>query len=98
MLSFFTYPINRFGVRLAAISFSLGSIIVILHLMTKAEITVVIGFVYVILALGLNSFTFLFILLHGLFNFKDIKEHGITLIVMLLNLPIAYSYLLLVNI
>ena len=98
MVSFFTYPINRFGIRLAIISFSIGTVLFLLHLAITAEITLTIGFVYVLLALGVNSITFLFILLHAVFTYKDIKEHSIVILVMLVNLPIAYLYLSLISI
>ena len=92
MLSIFNYPINRFGVRLAVISFSIGTLLFLLHFVIDAEIIAVIGLVYVVLALGINSFTFLFLLLHSLFTFKDIKEHSMAMLIMLMNLPIAYAY------
>lgn len=96
MLSFFTYPINRFGAYLSVACFCIGTLLFLLQLALDHETITSIGVLFVVLAFCINSITLFFIVIHSLYTFKDLKEHCIVIVLMLSNFPIAAFYMFII--
>ena len=92
MVKYFTYRLNRNAIRLALYCFVFGSFILLIHLTEITEFTLGIGLLFTGLAIITNSIMLLILIIHSLFNYKDFEEHITTIIILLLNIPIAQLY------
>lgn len=97
MIKYFTYRLNRNAIRLALFCFMFGSFILLIHLTEVSESTLGIGILFTGLAIILNSIMLLILVIHSLLNYKDFEEHISTLIILLLNIPIARLYVNFIN-
>ncbi|MFK7812524.1 MAG: hypothetical protein AB8B59_08520 [Maribacter sp.] len=88
----FKYPINYIAVCIAAISFLIGSILLLFFKITDDFMLAVIGYYYVILAAVFNGFIVFLLLINSMLHLKDFKEHLISIGLVLLNIPIANFY------
>lgn len=93
MLSFFTHNINRFAVALAIVSFGVGTLLFAAYKIMKQDALLTSGFIFVVLAVFINAITLLIVLSNALLHFKDFKEHSISIILLLMNIPVTLFYL-----
>ncbi|WP_428224874.1 hypothetical protein [Flavobacterium sp.] len=80
---------------IALLSFSFGTLLLIVYLLSKNEFLLAVGFTYVLLAIFFNLLVLVYNihkLLYRSEKVKTLSEIGILLI----NVPIAYSYFLIV--
>ena len=81
----------------AFLSFIVGTILLLAYLISKSEYLVMIGFVYLNIAILINLFILLIILLRVIFVKNDRMIILISTLLMLINIPIAYIYTLIVT-
>ncbi len=93
MLALFKHRINRIAVIIAAVCFSIGTLLFVGYWLKPFDFLLGIGIWFVLLAFMLNSFMLLVLLINGLLHYKDYKEHFYTLFLIILNLPITGFYL-----
>jgi len=89
--------INKNALIIATFSFLLGTILLLLHLVTTGEQILIVGLFYVLIAIVLNSITFIGLVANALINYQYYKENLTTISIFLLNIPIAFGYFLLVT-
>lgn len=89
----FKHRINRIAVYLAIISFGIGTLLLLSFKISHYSGLIQMGFTYVIYAFAINSVMLLLIVIRTIRYIKDLKEHLITIGIMLLNIPIAQVYL-----
>lgn len=88
--------INRKGLAVATICFLLGTIILLLYIITASEAFLVGGFLYVLIAVVLNTITLIGLLTNAIINYHYYKENLITILLFLINIPIAMGYVFLI--
>lgn len=76
------------------LSFALGTLILIIFLLTKSEVLLTIGFYYVLTAAVINIIVFFYEFVSFISNITDNKPHGNSAVLMLLNIPISIVYFL----
>ncbi len=91
MMSYFTHKLNRIAVRITLYSFSLGTLLFLTKLAFDAIL--IVGFIVVLVAIGINIILFILLLLNALVNYSDFEENISTIILVILNIPIAIFYL-----
>ncbi|KFF11534.1 hypothetical protein IW15_15075 [Chryseobacterium soli] len=77
-------------------SLLLGSCLLVLFLITRADIVVVCGFYYVMAAMVINILILLYELIEFLTDVSERKDSGNSIWLMLLNIPIAFLYLFII--
>jgi len=77
-------------------SFLTGTFIFISFLVTRVDFLVILGFYHVITAAVINLIVLLYELIEFLTNVSDHKASGNSILLLLLNIPIAVVYLLIV--
>jgi len=87
---------NKRALKVASISFLLGSAILTLYLVSKSEPFLIGGIFYVTIALALNTITLIDLIINSIINYQYYQENLITILVFLANIPIALGYILLV--
>ncbi len=91
-----TNNINRLRIAgrfCAKYSFIIGSIIALLFCLTGAVLFQIVGVVFAIAAVGLNLLVFALLFINILIYPHHYIEIGKTMILMLLNIPVAVFYL-----
>ena len=88
--------INRKGLAVAIFSFLLGTLILLLYLITSAEALLVGGLFYVMIAFVLNSITLIGLIGNAIINRQYYKENLTTILIFLVNIPIAIGYVMLI--
>ncbi|WP_298548224.1 hypothetical protein [uncultured Aquimarina sp.] len=88
--------INRNALIIATFSFLLGTILLLLHLITYWDKVIIIGLFYVLIAAALNGITFIGLLANTIINHHYYKENLTTISIFLLNIPITIGYFLIV--
>ncbi|WP_276966194.1 hypothetical protein [Chryseobacterium sp.] len=83
------------GAKTFLISFLLGTSLLLLFWITKAEFLVILGFYYVVIAAVVNLLIILYELMEYLSDISGKKRNGNSVILMLLNVPVALIYLVL---
>ncbi|MEP3211176.1 MAG: hypothetical protein ABJN95_18460 [Maribacter sp.] len=97
MIVLFKHRWNRVAVRIASLSFLIGTVLMLTALMSDNELIITFGIVFLVLYL-LQTIIILFILLvNTMAHFRDIHEHVMTLIIVLMNFPIAVLYINFLN-
>ena len=89
-------PINKNALIVATLSFLLGTILLLLFLITQSNIILDIGLLYVIIAFVLNAITLVGLLVNLILNHQYYKENLFTILLFLLNIPITILYVMLV--
>ncbi len=97
MKTLFTHSANRFAVQFAIGSFLVGSLLFLLYLATRSDQVLGFGLLFVVLEGIFTPFLLLYLFAHLLFRIQDIREHLYALCLVLLNVPIAFLYLYLIN-
>jgi len=81
------------GEKTFLISFLLGRSLLLLFWITRAEFLVVFGFYYVVIAAVVNLLITLYELMEYLSDVSEKKRNGNSVVLLLLNIPIAFLYL-----
>lgn len=76
------------------LSFAMGTLILIIFLLTKSEVLLTIGFYYVLAAAVINVIVFFYEFVAFISNSKHNKPHGNSAVLVLLNIPISIIYFL----
>lgn len=97
MKNFINFTIFDNSTKIAAISFIIGTLLLIAHLIFKsAFIILLIGLFYVYLAVFINLIVLLFLIISLITNPKNRKSTIIKILIVLLNVPIAVAYFLII--
>lgn len=91
-----TQPINKKALQVAIISLLIGTFILGLYLITKSESFLIGGVFYVFIALVLNVITLIELLTNAIIHYRYYKENLTTILIFLINIPIAVGYVFLV--
>lgn len=83
---------NSISVRLAVVSFAIGTLDILLFAATDYELFVGIGLGVLVLAFIMNAFMLLIVLVNLFIGDVPLKEALFTIYVLLLNIPIAVFY------
>ncbi|SIR16242.1 MULTISPECIES: hypothetical protein [Chryseobacterium] len=83
------------GAKTFLISFLLGTLLLLLFWITKAEFLVIFGFYYVVIAAVVNLLIILYELMEYLSDISGKKRNGNSVLLLLLNVPVALIYLVL---
>lgn len=89
----FTYRINYFAVLIAAGSFILGTLCLLLFKTSGDTGFIGIGYCYTLIAVLVNTVMLCIVLVNAFMHYRDYPEHLKTIIVMLLNIPVVGLYL-----
>jgi hypothetical protein len=89
----FKYPMNYTAIRIAIISFVLGTICLLLFKTNDDTGFVGIGYFYTLFAAFVNAVVLLLVIFHGIRRYKEYTEHLITIVIILANIPITLLYL-----
>jgi len=81
------------GEKTFLISFLLGTSLLLLFWITRAEFLVIFGFYYVVIAAVINLLITLYELMEYLSDISEKKSNGNSVLLLLLNIPIALIYL-----
>lgn len=76
--------------------FIIGSIILIIYLLTLNDDVITVGIYYVAVAFGWNVIVLFYVILSALRNKTSVKQTLLTIAIMLLNIPIAFLYFIIV--
>ncbi len=88
--------INKKALIVATISFLLGTILLLLFLVSGLDVIVDIGLFYVFIAFVFNTITFIGLITNAIINYQYYQENLRTILVFLLNIPITIGYISLV--
>lgn len=97
MMALFKNRWNRISVRIASICFVFGTLLMLVTLMAENDLILTIGFVFLVLYVPITIGIVFLLFLNTLINFKDLHEHVMTLIIVLMNFPIALLYINFIN-
>lgn len=89
-----------FSTQLMLICFTIGTLLLALYfIFPKQAILFLIGYVYVLIAILVNFFTLLYLLIQLLQNWENAEIIIIRILILLINIPIAafYFYLVIFN-
>lgn len=89
-------PINKSALIIATASFILGTMLLLFFLISPSGILVDIGLVYILIALVLNTITFIGLITNSFINYQYNKENITTILLVTLNIPIAFGYVIIV--
>jgi hypothetical protein len=93
MKTSFKYRMNYIAIMVAVVSFILGTSCLLLFKTSGDSGIVGIGYCYTLLAALTNSVILLLVIFNGIRHYKDFREHLLTIVVVLANIPITFFYL-----
>lgn len=88
----FKHPINYIAVLIAMVSFILGTICLLLFKTSSDSGFFAIGYFYTLLAGAVNLLMLLLVVINGIWQLKDYKEHLRVVFLVLLNIPVVFLY------
>ena len=91
-----TQSINRKALKVATVSFLLGTVILLLFLITQSEAFLVGGLFYTLIAVVLNIITLVGLVVNAFITYHQYKENLITILIFITNIPIAIGYVILI--
>lgn len=91
-MKLFTHRINRIAVRLALFWFASGNLTFLLALIIPINQMEEFGILFLLSFIGINTILLFILLMNTLIHFKTIQEHALTILLVLLNIPIALLY------
>jgi len=97
MIVLFKYKWNRVAVRIATLSFILGTMLMLTALMAENDFIITLGITFLVFYIPVTFIILLILFVNTMANFKDIHEHIMTLIIVLMNFPIALLYIYFLN-
>ncbi len=89
-------PVNKNALFIATISFLVGTILLISYVMIDWDTLIPIGIFYVLIAFTLNIITLVAVIANSLINYHLYKENVLTVVLFLINIPVAIGYFLIV--
>ncbi|MBQ0736067.1 hypothetical protein [Aquimarina celericrescens] len=92
-----TQSTNKKALQVATITFLLGTIILMLYLISESAPFLIAGVFYVFIALVLNTIMLIELLINAIINHRYYKENLITILCFLINIPFAIGYFFLVT-
>jgi len=97
MIALFKHKWNRVAVRIAGASFIIGTLLMLIALMAQSEIIITISIVFMALYVPITIIMLFILFVNTMANFKDIHEHVMAHIIVLMNFPIASVYIYFLN-
>ncbi len=89
-------PVNSFAHWNTLVSFSIGTVLLLIYLLFKESSLIEIGIAYLIVAVVWNCLIFILIIIAAIGQKTALKETIVTIGVLVLNIPIAFGYFLIV--
>jgi hypothetical protein len=83
--------------KIAICSFFLGSVLLILFIITKELALIYIGFLYILSALFINLIALMILIYNLIINFHNRKKIMLEITILLANIPIVILYILLIK-
>lgn len=97
MIALFKHKWNRNAVRISAVCFCLGTLLMLTTLIAENDSVLLIGIAFLILYIPVTLIILFILLVHAISNLKDLHEHVMTLIIVLMNFPIGLLYIYFLN-
>ncbi len=85
------HAINRFAIKLAAFSACLGILFVIVYMITKDIEVAMVGYLHLIPTVIVHLVVFIWVFFNAAIHRNELPEHFLTLVIMLLNIPLAFA-------
>jgi len=85
------YKINKVALVLTAFSTCFGVLITILYLITKKIDIAILGFYHLFPTVIIHIILLLAVIINTMIHYEDRKEHFTIIILMLLNIPLAFG-------
>jgi hypothetical protein len=86
--------INKIAITIALASFIIGTILLLIYSISHNHKMIDIGILYVQIACSINALVFITLIINTMINYKFYKENLITLVLISLNIPIVYTYIM----
>ncbi|TSE08904.1 MULTISPECIES: hypothetical protein [Aquimarina] len=90
--------INKIAIIIAITSFILGTILLLYYSITQHRETIEIGMLYVQITFVINAIVLITLILNAIINYKRYKENLITILLISLNIPIVYVYIMIAEV
>ncbi len=90
-----TQNINKKALKVAIVSFLLGSFILAFYLISASESFLIAGVFFAFIALVLNTITFIELITNAIINYQHYRENITTILFFLINIPVAVGYFIL---
>ncbi len=90
-------PVNKKALMVSTISFLLGTILLLLFMISKSAILADIGLFYVVIAFVLNAMVLIGLIINSIINHQYYRENLATILLFLLNIPITMGYIVIVT-
>ena len=97
MMVLFKHKWNRRILRVVSLYFLVSTLLLCIALIPENEITTVIGIMLYLSYIILTCIALIIILVNVLRYSKDIQEHTMVLILLIMNYPISMLYIYLIN-
>jgi len=97
MIALFKHRWNRVAVRISTASFFLGTILMLTALMAENDTILSLGIAFLVLYIPITLIVLFVLFIHSLAHLKDIHEHVMTVIIVLMNFPIGLLYINFLN-
>tara|TARA_R110002051_G_scaffold255120_1_gene314153 strand:- start:1983 stop:2279 length:297 start_codon:yes stop_codon:yes gene_type:complete len=97
MIVLFKHKWNRRLVRVAAVYTLLTTLLMLIALATTNNVVPFIGIIVLLSYLPITGILIILQFINVMRNSKDIQEHTMTLILVLLNYPLGFLYIYLLN-
>ena len=88
--------LNKIALKIAAGSFILGTLLFLVALITANDTVYITGFIYLLMVFLTNLIVIIAVVLHFAFG-KNYKENSFTLYCLMINIPIAIAYLIILD-
>jgi|GEM_PF-5093636 len=89
-------PTNRYALKLALGSFAIGSLIFMIEMATGWDYIKIVALFYLLIAFISNTLMFLIVVVNTILH-TDKKQGWFTLYCLLINIPIAIGYLMIIE-
>ena len=97
MMVLFKHKWNRRILRVVSLYFLVSTLLLCIALIPENEITTVIGIMLYLSYIIVTCIALIIILVNVLSNSKDIQEHTMVLVLLIMNYPISMLYIYLIN-
>ncbi|TMM58000.1 hypothetical protein FEE95_00810 [Maribacter algarum] len=97
MIALFKHRWNRIAVRLATIGLFFGTLLMLTALMAENDLIITIGIVFLVLYIPITLVILFILFINTMANLKNIHEHVMALIIVVMNFPIALLYIYFIN-
>lgn len=97
MMALFKHKLNRKIIRVAAACFCLETLLMLTALMAENDSILSFGIAFLILYVPLTLIILFVLFINTISNLKDIHEHVMTVIIVLMNVPVGLLYIYFLN-